>query len=49
MNETTLTNNRVLKYLGKNPEDITREDLVDFVVNNGVEMINFMYPPPTDA
>lgn len=44
MNETALTNNRVLKYLGKNPEDITREDLVDFVVNNGVEMINFMYP-----
>lgn len=44
MNETTLTNNRVLKYLEKNPEDITREDLVDFVVNNGVEMINFMYP-----
>ena len=44
MNETALTNNRVLKYLGKKPEDITREDLVDFVLNNGVEMINFMYP-----
>lgn len=44
MDQISLTKNLVVKYLGKAPRDFTREDIIDFVVNNGIEMINFMYP-----
>ena len=31
-------------WLGKHPADFTREDIVRFITENGVEMVNFMYP-----
>lgn len=45
MNPTvTLSKNRLVKYLKKLPEDFTRQDIIDFIVNNDIEMVNFMYP-----
>ena len=39
-----LNPNRVVAYLEKDPREFTREDLLDFIVNNGIRMIDFMYP-----
>lgn len=39
-----LHKNEVVRYLRKNPSQFTREDIVNYVENNGIEMINFMYP-----
>lgn len=36
--------NKVVAFLQKHPHDFTREDIVRFVVENGIQMINFMYP-----
>lgn len=39
-----LNPNKVVAYLGKEPESFTREDIVRFVKDNGIRMIDFMYP-----
>jgi len=39
-----LSKNAVVAYLQKAPADFTKADIIDFVANNGIEMINFMYP-----
>ena len=39
-----LNPNKVVAYLEKDPRTFTREDLLDFIVNNGIRMIDFMYP-----
>ncbi len=44
MEKTSLTQNRVVRFLGKNPKTFTRNDIIDFVVKNEIEMVNFMYP-----
>lgn len=36
--------NKVVQYLGKNPSEITKADLIRFVRQNDIKMINFMYP-----
>lgn len=36
--------NPVVKYLGKNPAEFTKEDITTFIAANGIEMVNFMYP-----
>ncbi len=36
--------NKVVAFLEKNPHDFTREDIVHFVIENDIRMINFMYP-----
>jgi len=35
--------NRIVQYLGKPPEEFTKEDLIRFVEENNVETINFRY------
>ncbi|MDE6278076.1 MAG: glutamine synthetase family protein [Muribaculaceae bacterium] len=40
----SLTKNEVAAWLGKSPADFSREDIVRFISENGVEMVNFMYP-----
>ncbi len=35
--------NRIARYLGKPPGDFTREDLIRFIEQNNVEMVNFRY------
>ena len=39
-----LTKNEVAAWLGKSPADFSREDIVRFITENDVEMVNFMYP-----
>ena len=36
--------NAVVAYLKKAPAEFSKADIVDFVANNGIEMVNFMYP-----
>lgn len=43
-NKLLLSKNTVAVFLGKEPDDFTRQDIIDFIVNKGIEMINFMYP-----
>ena len=44
MNNISLTKNKIVKFLGKDPKMFTREDIIDFIEKNDIEMINFMYP-----
>lgn len=39
-----LNKNSVVAYLKKAPTDFTKADIIDFITNNGIEMLNFMYP-----
>jgi len=39
-----LNKNAMVAYLQKTPADFTKADIIDFVENNGIEMVNFMYP-----
>ncbi len=36
--------NKVVQYLQKDPQDIKKEDIIRFVEENEIRMINFMYP-----
>lgn len=45
MNPTiSLNPNKVVQYLQKNPADIRKSDIIKFVKEFGIRMINFMYP-----
>lgn len=39
-----LSPNKVVAFLGKNPHEFTKEDIINFVKANEIRMINFMYP-----
>jgi len=39
----SLNPNRIVQYLGKPPEEFTREDLIKFIDENKIETINFRY------
>ena len=36
--------NRVVEFLQKSPEEIRKADLIRFAKENGIRMVNFMYP-----
>lgn len=40
----TLNANPVVAFLKKNPEEFTKEDIIRFITDNGIRMVNFMYP-----
>lgn len=40
----SLNPNKVVQFLEKNPQDFKKSDLIRFVKENGIRMINFMYP-----
>lgn len=40
----SLNPNKVVEFLGKSPSEIRKSDLIRFVKENGVRMVNFMYP-----
>jgi len=42
--ELLLSKNLIVNYLNKPQRDFTREDIIKYVCDNNVEMINFMYP-----
>lgn len=39
-----LSKNAVVAYLKKAPAEFTKADIIDFIVKNDIEMVNFMYP-----
>ena len=39
-----LNPNRVVSFLGKDPKEFTLNDMITFVEENEIKMINFMYP-----
>ncbi|MDE6027085.1 MAG: glutamine synthetase family protein, partial [Muribaculaceae bacterium] len=42
--DLSLSPNPVVRYLGKPREEIRRSDIIRFVKENGIKMVNFMYP-----
>ena len=40
----SLNPNLLVTYLGKEPKDFTREDIIHYITGNGIKMVNFMYP-----
>lgn len=40
----SLNPNKVVQFLQKSPDDIRKADLIRFVEENGIQMVNFMYP-----
>ena len=44
MNEETILNpNKIVQYLDKPADDFTKKDIIKFVEDNGIEMLNFRY------
>ena len=43
-NNNQMTRNTVAAFLGKPPHDFTREDIVRYIDENNIGMLNFMYP-----
>jgi glutamine synthetase len=39
-----LNKNHIVRFLQKESRDFTKNDIIKYVVDNGIEMINFMYP-----
>lgn len=44
MDNIALAKNKVVRFLGKDPKKFTRADIISFIEQNGIEMVNFMYP-----
>ncbi len=42
-NQIVLNPNKLVQYLQKPPENFTKQDIVKFVEDNGIRMINFRY------
>lgn len=42
--QIALNKNKLVQYLGKPMKNFTREDIIKYITENGVEMVNFMYP-----
>ncbi len=40
----TLCPNRVVQYLEKSPEEFRKTDIIRFIKENDIKMVNFMYP-----
>ncbi len=40
----TLSPNRVVEFLKKSPSEFRKSDLIQFVKDNGIRMVKFMYP-----
>ena len=39
-----LSKNALVKWLAKPAKDFTRDDIIRYIVDNDIEMVNFMYP-----
>lgn len=42
--EITLSKNALVRWLQKAPKDFTKDDIIRYVTENDIQMINFMYP-----
>ena len=43
-NIISMNPNAIVAYLQKKPSDLTKEDIIKFIKENGIQMVNFMYP-----
>lgn len=43
-NSIELNKNLIVQALQKPACEFTKQDIIDYIVNNGIEMVNFMYP-----
>lgn len=44
ISDFSLHRNEVVRFLGKHPAEFKRDDIVKFIVDNNITMVNFMYP-----
>lgn len=44
MENLSLNPNPLVQFLGKTPSEFTKADLIKFIEENGIEMLNFRYP-----
>jgi glutamine synthetase len=42
--ELELNPNKLVSYLGKPCKEFTKADIVRYIKENGIRMVNFMYP-----
>lgn len=42
--EIQLNKNDLVRWLGKPAREFTKDDIISYITDNGVEMVNFMYP-----
>ena len=42
-NHVRMNKNRLVEVLGKPQKEFTRDDIIDFIGREGIEMVNFMY------
>ena len=42
--ELTMSPNMLVSYLGKPAREFTKEDIIRYIDENGIQMVNFMYP-----
>lgn len=42
--QISLNKNALVRWLEKAPKDFTKEDIIRYIVENNIEMVNFMYP-----
>ena len=42
--QVSLNKNKLVQFLQKPMKEFTREDIIRFIVDNDIEMVNFMYP-----
>lgn len=42
--EIALCKNAIVRWLDKAPRDFTKDDIVRYIVENDIQMVNFMYP-----
>ena len=42
--ELALNPNKVVAFLGKHNKEFTKADIINYIEQNGIQMVNFMYP-----
>ena len=42
--ELALNPNKVVDFLGKSNKEFTKADIINYIEQNGIQMVNFMYP-----
>jgi glutamine synthetase len=42
-NNIELNQNPIVKFLQKQPKDFTKQDIIKYITENGINMINFRY------
>ncbi|MBO4955398.1 MAG: glutamine synthetase [Muribaculaceae bacterium] len=43
LNSYQFSKNRIVRYLDKSPLEFTKSDIIDYIINNGIECVTFLY------